>query len=380
MGDLLEVSVTTSAERRVFFVVPDSIDDPLRVSGGNIYDRHVRDGLRAAGWQVRMIPVPEITESGDVLLAVPDEAVVIVDGLVAVRESSAMTAHASRLRMIVLAHMVASLLPDHTDHTAKTAEPAGVIDRERAAMRSAQRVITTSEWTRSELVKRALANPCDAVVALPGARLAPMSTPSASGGRLVCVGVVARHKGQDLLVEALTHLTSIEGWTATVVGSLTTEPAFVGELAEVVARASLTDRVSFTGPLTGAELEAAYAAADLVVVPSRSESYGMVVAEALAHGIPVLATDVGGIREALSGWGDVPTDARARPWAPLIPAEDTNALETALREWWSNADVRAELAARAREARNQTRPWSATVAVIESVLREVAHAKTMVSA
>lgn len=358
--------MTTAPERSVYFVVPDSIDDPLRVSGGNVYDRHVRDGLRSAGWHVRMVLVPEIG-AAPALSGLPDGALVIVDGLIAVREPEAMTANASRLRMIVLAHMVASLLPGHSPHLPGDAEAP---DRERAALGAARRVITTSEWTRSELIERALADSREIVVARPGTRPAALTLPSASGGRLLCVGVVARHKGQDILVDALARLSNLLGWTCTFAGSVTTAPRFVDDLSDVIVRARLTERVSLTGPLGDRALDEVYGRTDLVVVPSRIESYGMVVAEALARGIPVLAADVGGIPEALSG----------RSAGIVVPAVDPTALEAALRDWWRSPVLRAELAAGAQAARRHVRPWGATVAVIESVLHEVAHERMAVPA
>jgi glycosyltransferase involved in cell wall biosynthesis len=367
--------MTTPPGPTVYFVVPDSIDDALRVSGGNVYDRHVRDGLRSAGWDVRMLAVPETADSASALADVPDEALVLIDGLIAVRESHTVTATASRLRMIVLAHMVASLLPAHD------ADPTGLaelVDRERSTLRSAHRVITTSDWTRSNLVEHELADCGDIVVAHPGTLSAPATVPSTSGGRLLCVGVVAPHKGQDILVDALATLTDIDGWTCTFAGSLATARTFIDGLTDAVARGSLTARVNFTGPLAGPDLEAAYGTADLVVVPSRIESYGMVVAEALARGIPVLVADVGGIREALSGGGAAPAGASTA--GLIVPADDPVALEAALRVWLSNPLLRDELAARARAASARVRRWSATIAVIESVLHEVAHTRTVVAA
>jgi glycosyltransferase involved in cell wall biosynthesis len=329
-----------------------------------------------------MVLVPEATDPGPDLRELPDGALVIVDGLIAAGDPNAMTANASRLRMIVLAHMVASLVPGHSAHLP---DPSELIDGERAALGAALRIITTSEWTRAELVARELADPDEIVVAHPGTHVAQATIPSASGGRLLCVGVIAPHKGQDILVAALAGLTELDGWTATFVGSLTTAPGFADELTDAIDRAALSTRVTFTGPLAGAELDAAYGCADLVVVPSRSESYGMVVAEALARGIPVLAAEVGGIREALSGGsagtaGGGAGSAGVYPAGLVVPAEDPAALEAALREWWSNPGLRAELAAGALAARANVRTWSATVAVIDSVLHDVAHERTVVPA
>ena len=356
MGQLLEVTVSATPEETVYFVVPGAIDEPERVSGGNVYDRHVRDELRNTGWDVRMVVIEE--ESGPfatrALSTVPDGALVLIDGLIAVRESAAMAAQSRRLRMIVLAHMVASLTPgfsaDATD-PADPADPADVVGRERAALQSADRVIATSEWTRSELVSRSLVHPHDVVTAHPGTDPALATIASRTGGRLLCVGVVAPHKGQDVLLRALARLTEVGDWTCTFVGSLSTAPDFVAELRQIIRSERLVMRVNFAGTLAGQELDAAYGRADLVVAPSRTESFGMVVAEALARGIPVVASRVGGIPEALSRSGA----------GILIPADDPAALETALREWWASPALRTELATAAREATATVRSWSSTI-------------------
>jgi glycosyltransferase involved in cell wall biosynthesis len=346
MGELLEVAVSAYAGMPVYFMVPDGIDDPDRVSGGNVYDQHVREGLRRSGWDVRMVLIPAgsgpMTEQ--TLSQLPDGALALIDGLIGVHGSESLIAHSGRLRIVVLAHMVAEF------------------PTERAALRAAKRVIATSGWTRSELISRDFAELHNVVVAQPGTDPALTAVGSPSGGRLLCVGVVAPHKGQDLLVNALAHLTQIDDWSCTLVGSLDAAPGFVDELTQTIRRAHLTSRVTFTGVLAGRLLESAYAGADLVVVPSRNESFGMVVAEALARGSPVVAAHVGGIPEAMSS-----TAAGI-----LVPPEDPWALEVVLRQWWASPRRRTELKIAALEARADARPWSATIAVIESTLNAVA--------
>jgi glycosyltransferase involved in cell wall biosynthesis len=348
-------------------VVPDAIDDPDRVSGGNVYDRHVRAGLQDGGWDVRMLELPDLAGSlRPTLSALPLGALVLLDGLLAVREPDALIEQAGRLRIVVLAHMVASLLHE----TGRAGDAVASAEQERDALRAAQRVVATSNWTRSELVSRGLAEPHRVVVAHPGTDAAPATVPSLSGGRVLCVGVVAAHKGQDLLVHALARLTDVgDDWACTFVGSLDRDSGFVADLRRDVERAALTDRVVFSGVLAGPALAKAYSRADLVVVPSRSESYGMVAAEALARGIPVVATDVGGIPEAIAG----------NPGGVVVPPEDPWALEVVLRQWWTDPSRRRGLTAAALRARETARTWDTTIAAIAATLREVALSESAVT-
>jgi glycosyltransferase involved in cell wall biosynthesis len=98
---------------------------------------------------------------------------------------------------------------------------------------------------------------------------------------------------------------------------------------------------------------------------SRAETYGMVVTEALAHGLPVITTDVGGVTEAL-GHG---TDG-VRPGL-LIPPDDPTALAGALRSWLGKAELRARLRGAARERRRSLREWSTTTSTIGCVLTDL---------
>ena len=115
----------------VHFLVPEGIDDPDRVSGGNIFDRHVRDGLADIGWDVRTTEVgtDAASRAGDVLSILPDGALVLLDGLVATSSPEAVEDAAGRLRIVVLAHMVEASFPDADPRGRRAPERDPVRDR-----------------------------------------------------------------------------------------------------------------------------------------------------------------------------------------------------------------------------------------------------------
>ena len=145
-------------------------------------------------------------------------------------------------------------------------------------------------------------------MAEPGVDPAALAPGSADGGALLCVAAVTRGKGHDVLLGGLATVADL-AWRCACVGSLDRAPAFADHVQRRALAGGLRDRVHFAGPRTGAALDSAYAAADLLVLASHGETYGMVVTEALARGVPVLATDVGGVPEAL-GHGGTPRPAR----------------------------------------------------------------------
>ena len=151
-------------------------------------------------------------------------------------------------------------------------------------------------------------------------------------------------------------------WTCTLVGPLR-DPAYVAAVRGAVARHGLDGRVRLTGPLTGAALDAAYAAADLLVVPSRAETYGMVVTEALARGIPVLASDAGGLPETLG------RDPDGRVPGVVVPAGDAAALAAALRGWLIDSGAAGRAPAGARtSARPMLHGWEVTARCVAKTL------------
>ena len=347
----------------VHLVVPEGIDDPTRPSGGNVYDRRVCQELAALGWAVHQHPIPgawpRADAEGDAALAhavgrIPDGAVVLLDGLIASAAPEALVPQAGRLAQVVLVHMPLG-------HRPPDDEAGAIRAREREVLATAAAVVTTSAWARRRLGEL-YALPADRVrVAEPGVDAACLAPGTAAGDALLCVAAVTPDKGHDVLLDALATTTDLS-WRCACVGSLDREPAFADGVQRATRRKGLGERVRFAGPRTGPELDRAYAAADLLVLASRAETYGMVVTEALARGLPVLAAEVGGVTEALGHAAD-----STRPGL-LVAPDDPAALGAALRAWLADAELRGRLRRAARERRASLRGWAATASVLAGVL------------
>ena len=349
----------------VHVVVPDGIDDPSRPSGGNTYDRHLCRGLSSLGWAVHehavhgCWPRPEaasIVALADIVRRIPDDGVVLLDGLVASTAPGVLVPQARRLRTVVLVHMPLG-------HRPAADEVEDVRTRERAVLSAAAAVVTTSAWSRERLLELYTLPAHRLHVAEPGVDAAELAAGPPAGGALLCVAAVTFDKGHDVLLDALAR-TSDPSWRCVCVGSLERDPAFVEALRGRARDRGLGDRVDFAGPRVGVDLDRSYAAADLVVLASRAETYGMVVTEALARGLPVVATEVGGLAEALGQGAD-----GIRPGL-LVPPGDPARLGAALRAWLDDGNLRERLRRAARERRESLSRWSTTTSVIARVLAE----------
>jgi glycosyltransferase involved in cell wall biosynthesis len=350
--------------RSVHFVMPDGIDDSGRPSGGNTYDRYLCGGLSSIGWSVHEHPLAGFWSSPDAaafstledaLRRIPDGAVVLLDGLVASTAPEVLVAHEHRLRLIALVHMPLG-------HRPPDVGSGEVRAREREALSATAAVITTSDWSAHRLMELYELSADRVHVAEPGAASAELAAGTTTGEALLCVAAVTADKGHDVLLESLASLGDLP-WHCVCVGSLDRDPACAQAVRRRVAR-GLAGRVTLAGTATGAELDRAYAGADVMVLASRAETYGMVVTEALARGLPVIATNVGGISEALGHAID-----GSRP-GMLVAPDDPSALAGALRSWLGQPGLRAHLRQAARERRQALSGWANTASRIADVLTQ----------
>jgi glycosyltransferase involved in cell wall biosynthesis len=270
---------------------------------------------------------------------------------------------ARRLRLVVLVHMP---LGDIRAPDIGFADDARDVDqRERSVLSAAAAVVTTSEWTRRRLIDRYELPPDRVHAARPGVDAADLASGSGPGGDLLCVAAVAPNKGHDVLLAALAKIADFP-WRCTCVGPLDRDPGFVELLRRQVRADGIERRVHFAGPRTGGDLDLAYASADLLVLASHAETYGMVVVEALARGIPVVATAVGGLPEAL---GHAPD---GRQPGLLVPSGDAGAFAAALSDWLGEAGLRDQLRRAARDRRDALTDWTTTAHSVSTILSGVA--------
>ncbi|ROR73182.1 glycosyltransferase family 4 protein [Bogoriella caseilytica] len=334
--------------------------DSQRPSGGNTYNAELIGALRAAGEEVEVYrvpgswPAPQAAARERAAQILNRGAVAIVDGIVAsgVPEAIDQAVDAGR-RVVVLAHMAAA-----DEHGLSEAERARREDREGRAFRAASAVVATSKTAARDLERRHRLTQVH--VALPGMRAQPPAAGS-DPPRILAVGAVTPTKDHRTLLRALSHLSELH-WSARIVGSDDLDPALTGELAAMIRHEGWSDRVRLTGALTGEPLEVQWCAADLLVLPSRHETYGLVVLEALAHGIPAVVTDTGAA-EALAVGG---------PGRPLpgvvVPVGDASALADRLRAWASADGLRTAWRRRAGAVREMLPSWEQTARSVRRII------------
>lgn len=355
------------ASVRLRFVVPGNV---RHNSGGNVYNAALARGLGALGAAVKTCPLDGDWPGGSagdrrrlarLLRSAP--SVSLVDSLLACGAPDELEAAAAAGQEVwILVHMP---LPDHAEH-------------ERRALQAAAGVICTSGSAAAGI--RARHGLAGIRVALPGTAPAQLAAGSLSAGvpHLVAVAALLPNKDQSLLLDALARLTDLP-WTGSLIGSDTTDPGYAAQLRDSVERLGLAGRVSIPGELRGPALEAEWDAADLSLLISRAETYGLVVTESLARGIPVVVREGTGAVEALAA-GSLSGLAAAgsRPGTPVpdtpLPGAavglgtDPAPLADLLRRWLGDAGLRKRWRDAAADARDRLPGWDATARTVLELL------------
>lgn len=333
-------------EPHLAFAVPGDLATP---TGGYGYDRRIIQELRELGWQVTVadlgdgFPFPSARQRATalaILSAVPDGCPIVLDGLAfgALPEAGALR---RRTPLIALVHQPLALDPG-----LDTTQADVFRQSERAALAAAARVVVTSEAT-AEIVRADYDVPPRRIsVVRPGNDPVPPAPGSSDGVvRLLSVGSVVPVKGYDLLVAAVATLADLP-WQLTIAGDRTRNPAAAAQLDADIEAYGLGDKVAVLGAVAPERIIELFLTSDVFVLASRFEGYGMALAEAIAHGIPVVSTRAGAIpRTVPAGTG------------LLVPPNDAAALAQALRRLIGDPAERRRLAANARVAAARLPTW-----------------------
>jgi glycosyltransferase involved in cell wall biosynthesis len=309
----------------------------------------VADGLRALGWQIQVVvldasfPRPSTAARADAaakLAAIDDDERVLIDGLALGALPELAERHRTRLRLLGLVHH-----PLAHETGLSVEQQARLRASEPRALASTRRVVTTSVATRDRLTAVEIEAERVAVIE-PGTDPAPLARRAGQEPlQLLCVGALIPRKGHRTLIEALGAVSDLR-WTLELIGDTERDPATANAVRSQIRDLGLEARVRVRGQVDEAALEAAYLRADLFVLPSLFEGYGMAFAEALARGLPILGSGDGAVRET------VPSAAGL-----LVEPGSSAALATGLRRVLTDAKVRAELAAGAEHARERLPDW-----------------------
>jgi glycosyltransferase involved in cell wall biosynthesis len=337
-------------------VLPGKLDQK---TGGYLYDAHIVAGLRARGVQVHVHSLPgsyplvdqeAIVEADRVLADLPDGALVVIDGLALPGVAGSLMVENHRLRLAALVHHPLSLEMGLSEAQARTLQLI-----EQGSLARVQRVIVTSPATAETLLADFHVTPDWLGVVEPGTDRPERLERSAAAGsgtdqlNLLCVATVTPRKGHLILVEALSRLADLP-WRLTCIGSTTRDAGAAAAVQDAIARHGLTGRITLMDEIEPEALRNQYRDADLFVLPSYYEGYGMALAEALSHGLPIVSSKAGAIPTT------VPADAGI-----LVHPGDVGALTEALRSILTDAELRSRLTTAACAAALKLPTWDDAV-------------------
>lgn len=353
-----ELRLGAAVTQQIFFAIPGDINAR---TGGYGYDRRLLGELRLLGLTVEHLvldasfPFPTskaLRHAEQVFAALPDHALVLLDGLAFGATAQCATVHAHRLRLIALCHHPLTL-----ESGLSAQQQQSFLASEQLALQCAQAVIVTSSNTARTIRELFSVPEAKIRVAPPGTDRAEFASCSGKPPVLLCVATLTQRKAHDVLIDALATLSDLS-WQARFVGGDEFDPPWAAQLRQQIATTGLESRISMLGSVE--DLTREYLNADLFVLPSRYEGYGMVFAEALAHGLPIVAARAGAVAEV------VPETAGC-----LVPVEDAQALARALRLMLTDQKAYSRLRTGAQAAAQKLATWQDTALIVVACLENL---------
>jgi glycosyltransferase involved in cell wall biosynthesis len=344
----------------IYFVVPGSL--AVR-TGGYGYDRNIVERLRGGGWAIETIelggqyPDPDSAtraKAEEIFASIPSDALVVIDGLAFGAMPEIAEKEHDRLKLVALVHHP---LADETGIGEDLSRK--LMRSETAALRFAARIIATSRFTSRRLVEMGVDREKIFVVE-PGVASAPLAARRFGGEgsalNMLCPASYIARKGHADLLTALSGLSELP-WSLICVGNNDLDSNCYGDMVALRDALGLGGRVELRAEVNDRELEKLFASSDLVALASHYEGFGMVVPEAIAHGLPVVTTTGGALAETL------PSDAGL-----ASPPGDRESLRENLRNILEDKNLYRRLCENAEAARAKLKSWDEAARAFAAVL------------
>jgi glycosyltransferase involved in cell wall biosynthesis len=341
------------------FAIPGDITRP---TGGYAYARRVLELLPDFGVQAHRLQLPagyphptdeDIALTRHLFAQLHPDTTALIDGL-ALGAMPPLLVDDIRSPIVALVHH-----PLAYETGLTTAQSRQFLAFERHALAHARGVISTSHVTAQLLIREYGVDRKKLTIAEPGTMPALRARGTGSPLQLLCVGAVIPRKGYTVLIEALSHIAH-DDWQLAIVGATDHDPRHATEVREAIMRSGLRSRITLTGAVPDRELQRYYARADLFVMPSLFEGYGMVLTEAVARGLPIVCTTGGASAETVAAAGAI-----------KVPPGDAVALADALERMLADNSLRLRLAEESWNLGRSLPRWEDCAKTIAGVLKSI---------
>jgi glycosyltransferase involved in cell wall biosynthesis len=330
------------------------------LTGGFIYNKRIVEGLKLKGHEIKLHPLP-----GDfpypsvdhrnycmyITQLIPIGEPIIIDSIVFGIIPEILKELSIKNPIIGLIHLLYTVNPNYSIHER---ESLAISEKESCNYTSA--MVATSFFTQQLLLKLRVNRNIISVI-LPGVDNYPRKTNYAvTPTKLLCVSNYTTGKGYLTLIKALTLLKD-KDWEINCYGNQEFDPEYVRQIKSKIDENGLENRIHIHSAIKDKELSDAYLNADLLVHPSNFETYGMVLTEALAHGLPVVASTGGGIKETVPekmGFFFTPGDA--------------NSLKSVLTDLMDNPKIYKPLCREASHYYKQQNNWENSISSFEQLI------------
>jgi glycosyltransferase involved in cell wall biosynthesis len=219
---------------------------------------------------------------------------------------------------------------------------------ERVYIKTADKIVTVSNTTHKILLEKKIINK-DIDIIEPGLDILPEKEIRIKTNdifKILFIGTIEKRKGLNLLIEAL-HILQFNKFELTVIGNIKTYN-YYSEILSLIEKYSLKQNIIFLQNLSNEDLIKKYSESDCLVFPTLWEGYGMVVTEAMACGLPIIASDIPSIRELMS---EGKHGYLVEPSRPDLIADKLNIL-------FNNPELRKRMAINCIEKAKHFKNWN----------------------